>query len=424
MRIALTRRSLLKGSAALGALSLLAPYVRAAPQARIVVLGGGFGGASVARALKNQAPSLDVTLVEPKKTFVTCPFSNAYLAGLVPYSVISHDYLNIAIDGISVIHDRAVGLSDDGKSVHLEKGAPLPFDRLIVAPGIGFDDPMEGYQLSDAQYAPHAWNGGDQTKLLKAQMEAMPDGGLFVMVPPEGAFRCPPGPYERASMVAHYLKNNKPKSKILILDRKDKFSKQKLFEEGWAAEYPDLIEWVPEKKGGRPSMIDAKNGLVRTADGDLKADVLNFIPNQRSCLLAEALGLTDESGWCPVDLITFESLQADNVHVIGDAAYIPGMPKSGNAAHTQAQACAMAILTLLDGGEPEPPVTSNTCFSLITPTYGISVTQVYRATDERYVKGAKNSGGTSPLGASKAHHKREAKHARGWYDGISGRIWG
>lgn len=420
-----SRRSLLQSVAALGALSLSAPAVQAASlHARIVVIGGGFGGASVARALKAQEPSLDVTLVEPKTVFVTCPYSNAYLAGLVPFETISHDYSNLKIDGISVIHDRAVGLSDDGKALSLENGESLPFERLIVAPGIGFDDPMEGYQLSDMQYAPAAWNGGDQTKRLRAQLEAMKDGGVFVMVPPEGAFRCPPGPYERASMVAHYLKTNKPKSKILIADRKDKFSKQKLFEEGWAKEYPGMIEWIPEKSGGRPSTVEAAKGLVHLPGGPVQADVLNFIPNQRSGLVADALGLTDESGWCPVDLISFESLQIDNVHVIGDSAYVPGMPKSGNAAHTQAQACAMAILTLLDGGEPQPAVTSNTCFSLITPTYGISVSQVYHATENRYVKAAKNSGGTSPLGAGKAHHKREAKHARGWYDGITGQIWG
>ena len=420
-----SRRSIIQGAVALGALSLAAPAVQAAnPHARIVVLGGGFGGASVARSLKAQAPSLDVTLVEPKKTFITCPFSNAYLGGLVPFKTLAHDYENHKIDGISVIHDYAVGLTDDGTAVRLKSGASLPFERLIVAPGISYDDPMEGYQLEDMQYAPAAWNGGDQTQRLRSQLEAMKDGGLFVMVPPEGAFRCPPGPYERASMVAHYLKTQKPKSKILILDRKDKFSKQKLFEEGWASEYPGMIEWVSDASGGRPTSIEAAKGLVHTNGGPVKANVLNFIPNQRAGTLAEALGLTDESGWCPVDLLSFESLQIDNVHVIGDAAYVPGMPKSGNAAHTQAQVCALAILILLDGGTPQPAITSNTCFSLITPTYGISVTQTYKATEHRYAKAAPTSGGTSPLGALKANHKREAKYARGWYDGITGRIWG
>lgn len=414
-----SRRDFLLSAGAVTALSAL-PLIGCGPQARVVVIGGGFGGATVARYVKAFDPSLDVVLIEPNKSYTTCPFSNAYLGGIVDLKSITHSYSGLAKAGVRVMHDVATGLDAQKKRVLTQNNGMLSYDRLIVSPGIDFIW-GKGYDEAASATIPHAWKAGAQTVMLKKQLEAMDDGGVVVLCPPPNPFRCPPGPYERASMIAWYLKNNKPKSKVLILDAKSKFSKQGAFMEGWGHHYKDLIEWIPNDKGGAVKRVDVKTRTLTTDFGTHKADVLNFIPAQKAGAIAQKMGLTDAKGWCPIDLFTFESKVIKGVHVIGDAATVSGMPKSGNAANSEAKACAAAVVSLLQGAKPTTPTTSNTCYSLITPDYGISVTAVWEATAEKY---AKKSGGVSPAGRDSEFRRLEAKYARGWYQNITRDIWG
>ena len=266
---------------------------------------------------------------------------------------------------------------------------------------------------------PHAWMAGEQTALLRAQLEAMEDGGTFVICPPGNPFRCPPGPYERICQVAHYFKTHKPKSKILVLDAKDKFSKMGLFTQGWERRYDGMITWVPgsETDGGLAA-VDAGAMRVTTRFGDThEGDVINVIPPQQAGDIALAAGLADDSGWCPVRLDTFESTQAPGVHVIGDASIATGLPKSGYAANSEAKVCAAAVAALLHGEEPGTPSYVNTCYSLIAPDYGISVAAVYRLADDGS-KIAKVAGGLTPADASDELLAREVQYAYSWYNNI------
>lgn len=416
-----TRRQFLKATAAAGAAVSAFSIVGCTPTANVVVIGGGFGGATAARYVKKFNKNVNVTLIEPKTTYTTCPFSNAYLGGLVDFKYITHDYKGVARDGINMVHDTVTGVDATTRSVTLASGTVLNYDRLIVSPGIDFKWNVDGYSEATSAVIPHAWKAGDQTKLLKSQLEAMDDGGVVILCPPEDPFRCPPGPYERASMIAHYLKTNKPKSKVLILDRKDKFSKQAQFQEGWGLVYGKMIEWVPAAKGGKVEGIDAANMTVKAEFDNHKGSVINFIPNQTAGKLAHTIGLTDDKGWCPVSTFTFESKKIPGIHVIGDACTAKGMPKSGNSANTQAKACAWAVVQMLNGAKSvDAPMTSNTCWSLISPDYGIHVAAVWQATEEEFKS---ISGGMSDKGLSLETRKMEAHYAYGWYENIVSDIW-
>ncbi|MFC4965098.1 NAD(P)/FAD-dependent oxidoreductase [Alcaligenes sp. GCM10023179] len=404
------------------ALSTLPVYARSS-SAHVVVVGGGFGGATAARYLKRGDPSLKVTLIEPATTFYTCPFTNLYLAGLRRFEQQGHGFDDLRAAGIDVIHDLATAVDSQAKTLTLAKGQKLSYDKLLLSPGIDFRwNTLEGYDEAASLLAPHAWKAGDQTRLLKSQLDAMPDGGTFIMVAPENPFRCPPGPYERASMVAHYFKQNKPKSKILILDAKDSFSKQGLFQDGWKQVYGDMIEWVPFSKDGKVTRVDAAKLSVETEFGEIhKADVLNVIPPQKAGAIAEQAGVTNASDWVPIDPHTFESEQVKDIYVVGDATIASPMPKSGFSANTQAKLAAAAIINALSG-KPAPQATlSNTCYSLIAPDYGISVGHLYAFADDRL---AEASGGVSPKEASPAFRKQEAQYGEAWYAAISRDIWG
>jgi len=393
---------------------------------RVVIVGGGFGGATCARYVKRFAPKADVTLVERDQRYVTCPFSNTVLGGLRGIDDITHDYGQLAGKyGVQVIHDSAVGIDPVAKTVTLAGGSKLGYDKLVVAPGIDFRwGGVEGYSAEVSERIPHAWKAGEQTQLLRRQLEAMPDGGLFIMAPPANPFRCPPGPYERASMVAHYFKQSKPRSKILILDAKDKFSKQPLFVQGWEQRYPGMIEWVSGTSGGRISGVDAGSMEVLNEIGDrFKGDVINVIPPQRAGQIAHDAGLVDSTGWCPVDQRTFESLIHKDVHVIGDASIAGKMPKSGFAANSQGKVCAAAVVTSLMGVEMPEPSYVNTCYSLVAPDYGISVAAVYRVQDGAIV-GVEGAGGVSPKDGNAEYRRREADYAYGWYQSITGDVFG
>ena len=423
----LTRRTftrLLGAGGAAAAAGLAAPGLVRAAGARVVVIGCGFGGATAAKYLKRFDNSLDVTLVEPNTHFVTCPFSNTVIGGLNPITFITQNYDALKAMGVKVVHDLAVQVDAAKKQVKLAQGGSLGFDRCIVSPGIDFKwGAVEGVTPEIVNHVPHAWKAGPQTLLLKNQLEAMADGGTFVISPPPNPFRCPPGPGERISLVANYLKTFKPKSKILVLDPKKKFSKQGLFKEGWAKLYPGMIEYRNIDNDGVVRKLIAEKKTLITDFGEVTGDVVNFIPAQKAGAVAANSGLADKTGWCPVDHRTFESKLHKNVHVIGDASMASPMPKSGFAASTQAKVCAAAVAALLKGEAPGTPKFVNTCYSLVGPNYGISVAMVYGYDGGKIIK-VKGSGGLSPSGAEDFFHEQEALYADGWYRSISKDIWG
>jgi sulfide dehydrogenase [flavocytochrome c] flavoprotein subunit len=425
-----TRRNFVLSVGALGAatstLGWPVPGHAKAAGGRVVVIGGGFGGASCAKYLRRLSSDIDVTLVERDSKFMTCPFSNAVLGGMYDMDFITHGYDALRDKyGVKVVHDSAVDIDAGAKKVRLGGGSSLPYDRLVVSPGIDLRwDAIEGYDEAASATMPHAWKAGEQTMILRRQLEAMPDGGVVIIAPPGNPFRCPPGPYERASLIAHYLKKNKPRSKILIFDAKPKFSKQPLFEQGWEALYPGMIEWISETDGGAIDGVDVKAMTVNPTFGDpQKGDVINVIPPQKAGTIAEVAGLTDDNGWCPVNQRTFESKLQKDVHVIGDASIATPMPKSGFAASSQGKVCATAIVASLTGQEMPDPSYVNTCYSLVGPDYGISVAAVYRLGDAG-IAAVPGAGGVSPKDAGDEFRVAESRYAVGWYQSITSDTWG
>ncbi|KUF09285.1 NAD(P)/FAD-dependent oxidoreductase [Pseudoponticoccus marisrubri] len=418
-------RRLFLGSGAAVAASLAAPAVHAAGHGlpRVVVVGGGAGGATAARYIaKDAAGEIDVTLIEPTRTYYTCFFSNLYLGGFRTLDSIAHDYATLASAyGINVVHDWATGVDRDAKTVALAGGGSVPYDRLILSPGIDFvDGAVPGWDLSAQDVMPHAYKAGTQTALLKAQIEAMPEGGTFVMVAPPNPFRCPPGPYERVSMVAHVLKARNPTAKILIADPKESFSKQGLFEEGWQKHYPGMITRIgPDFGGGNVTVNPAT--MEVDIDGELvKADVCNVIPAQKAGHVCAAAGLT-EGNWAPVSGHTMQSRLDENVHVLGDATDQGDMPKSGFSANSQAKVAAMAVRGALTGSRVFPAKFSNTCWSLIDTDDGVKVGASYAATDEKI---AKTDGFVSQTGEDAALRKATYEESIGWYEGITSDMFG
>lgn len=396
------------------------PTIAKAAGGRVVVIGGGFGGATCAKYLRRADASLDVTLIEKDKMFITCPFSNAVLGGVRTLDSISHSYGELASRyGVNVIHDTATAIDPTAKKVTLQGGGSQAYDRLVVSPGINLKwGALEGYDEAASQAMPHAWKAGPQTMLLRQQLEAMPDGGVVLIAAPANPFRCPPGPYERASLIAHYLKANKPKSKIIILDAKEKFSKQTLFMNAWQEHYGDMIEWRAASAGGKVLRANPKAMTLETDFGDEEGAVINVIPPQSAGQIALQGGLANDKGWCPVHPRTFESTTHEGIHVIGDASIAGKMPKSGFAANSQGKVCAAAVAAMLKGDSPGEASFLNTCYSLIAPDYGISVAAVYRVTDDGIIS-VKGAGGVSPADASESFRQLEAEYAVGWYDSIT-----
>ena len=419
----LSRRRFLASTVA-ATTALSAPAVLAQGRPRAVVVGGGAGGATAARYIaKDSEGAVDVTLVEPSRAYYTCFFSNLYLGGFRDFPAIGHSYGALAArHGINVVHDWAVSVDRDKRSVELAGGAGLAYDRLILSPGIDFrPGSVPGWDLSQQNRMPHAYKAGSQTQLLKAQIEAMPQGGTYCMVAPPNPFRCPPGPYERVSMVAHVLKQTNPTAKILIVDPKEKFSKQGLFEDGWQRHYPGMIERIGPDFGGdrvevRPTTMEV------VVDGEaMTVDVCNVIPAQQAGRIAAMAGLTDESGWAPVVPHTMESRADANVHVLGDAALQGDMPKSGFSANSQAKVCAMSVRGALTGSTVFPARFSNTCWSLIGTDDGVKVGASYEGTDEKI---AKTDGFISQTGESEETRKATYEESLGWYDAITGDMFG
>ena len=413
------------GAAAVGAAALAFPRPSFAQSAaRIVVVGGGFGGASCARALKQIDPKLQVTLVEPNRTFTACPFSNTVIAGLRSIEAQQFTYDKIAADGVTVIAQAATRIDPQARTVGLADGTSLAYDRLVLAPGIDLRfDALPGYDEAAAAKMPHAWKAGEQTLLLRKQLEAMDDGGLVVIAAPANPYRCPPGPYERACLIAYYLKTKKPRSKLLILDAKDAFSKQRLFQNAWKELYPGMVEWISLSQGGKVNAVDSSTNTLITDFGNHTAQVANVIPPQRAGRIAGIAGVADNTGWCAIDPVTFESKSVPNIHVIGDACIAGTMPKSAFSANAQAKACAGAVATLIAGGTPAAPKLINTCYSLAAPDYGFSVAGVYHPKNG-LLADVEGSGGVSPPDAPRDFRASEAVFAQSWFDTTTAEVFG
>lgn len=422
------RRHFIKFAGAASALGMfgIPPLSHANSGARVVVVGGGFGGATCAKYLKRYDASLLVTLITPQKTFATCPFSNTVIGGLHNMDFITHGYQNLsARHGVHLVYDMVSSIDTESKSLRTNSGSTIRYDKLVLSPGIDFQwDAIEGYNQAASEIMPHAWKAGSQTIILRRQLEAMRNGDTVIIAPPGNPFRCPPGPYERASLIAHFLKRHKPKSKLLILDAKDKFSKQALFQDAWEELYADYIEWVPASQGGKLARVDTSSNTVHTTDGDsFKAGVANIIPPQKAAAIAHTTGLTNAQGWCPINQKTFESSVHRDIHIIGDASIAGKMPKSGYAANSQAKICAAEIVAALKGETLATSSWINTCYSLVTPDYGISVAAVYRLSDNVIVP-VKDAGGVGPRDAGRSTRMREATYATGWYKSITSDIFG
>ncbi|MFY9239173.1 MAG: NAD(P)/FAD-dependent oxidoreductase [Roseovarius sp.] len=417
-------RRLFIGTGAAAAATLAAPTVFAAGHGkpRVVVIGGGAGGATAARYIaKDSKGEVDVTLIEPTRVYYTCFFSNLYLGGFKEMDDLGHSYGTLASGGVNVVHDWAVGVDRDAKTVALASGGSVPYDKLILSPGIDFvDGAVAGWDLSAQNAMPHAYKGGSQTELLKAQLMAMPEGGTFAMVAPPNPYRCPPGPYERVSMVAHYLKANNPTAKIIVADPKEKFSKQGLFQEGWANHYEGMVDWIGADFGGGEVSVDP-NAMTLTIDGEeTKVDVCNVIPAMKAGHIAELAGVAD-GNWAPVNAADMSSKADADIYVLGDASQQGDMPKSGYSANSQAKVCANAVRGALTGSKVFPAKFSNTCWSLIDTNDGVKVGATYEATDEKI---AKVDGFISATGESADLRKATYEESEGWYTGITADMFG
>ncbi len=414
------------GTAAAAAGTFAAPLLVRADghsKPRVVIVGGGAGGATAARYIaKDSAGEIDVTLIEPSRTYYTCFFSNLYLGGFRTMDSLGHSYGTLAAEyGINVVHDWATGVDRDAKTVATAGGYSIPYDRLILSPGIDFvDGAVPGWDVSAQNAMPHAYKAGSQTELLRAQIESMPQGGTYAMVAPPNPYRCPPGPYERVSMVAHMLSEINPTAKILIADPKEKFSKQGLFEEGWNAHYSGMIERVGPDFGADNVEVDPA-AMTLSIDGDVQnVDVCNVIPAMKAGMIADAANIT-EGNWAPVNAADLSSKMDENIHVLGDACSQGDMPKSGFSANSQAKVCANAVRGALTGSTVFPARFANTCWSLIDTNDGVKVGATYEATDEKI---AKVDGFVSQTGETADVRQATYEESIGWYDGITSDMFG
>ncbi|MBK7017866.1 MAG: NAD(P)/FAD-dependent oxidoreductase [Sulfuritalea sp.] len=418
----LDRRSFLKlvgaGAGAAG-LPMIGRAAELMPKGakRVVVVGGGYGGTIAAKYIRMMDKSIEVVMIERNDHFISCPFSNLYIGGILKdLSPLTIKYDKLAANhGIKVVQAEVTAIDPAAKVVTTSKGT-VSYDRLVLSPGIDFRlEDMKGYDAAAMEIMPHAWKAGPQTVLLRKQLEAMKDGGTVVLSVPLSPFRCPPGPYERTSMIAHYLKAHKPKSKIVVLDANPAIaSKGPLFTKGWKDNYAGIIDYRPAKK---VTEVDAgKMTVLIEGLEDVKGDVVNVIPPQRAGQIAVAAGLVgDDKNWCPVNPNTFESTKQAGIHVIGDASNAGAMPKSGYSANSEAKICATNIVALMNGKELTDMSGINTCYSYITDKEAVSVAAVYAAKDGKIVA-VPNSGGVSPADFSAA--KMEAIFAESWLKNI------
>lgn len=418
----LRRRHML---AALAASALLPGRTLAArPTSRLVVVGGGFAGATLARFVKRLSPEIAVVLIEARDRYISCPMSNLVIAGQRSLAAQTFDYRGLEAAGIEVVRGMAVDVDAATRRVRLQGGTSIDYDRLVLAPGVMLNfDQLPGMSAQGAQRMPHAWQAGAQTTLLRRQLQAMPDDGLVVISVPAAPYRCPPGPYERASLMASYFKQNKPKAQILILDSNERFSKQALFQQGWKRMYGDRIRWQSASNDGRVIRVEPDAMRLHTDFATHSPDVANIIPPQQAGLIAHRASVTDASGWCPVNPLSFESRLQPNIHVIGDAAIAAPMPKSAFSANAQAKVCAIALVRLFRGLSPQPTVLANTCYSYLEPGSAISIAGAYRTQDGEFSSIAA-AAGASPLNPPAGLRAQEALHAADWFRAITQETFG
>ena len=393
--------------------------VRKPSKAQVLIIGGGFAGSTCALELRRLVPAMNVTLVDPDDRYVTGPMSNSVLVGLRSLASITVSRRGLERAGVRYVRDRVRCIDTQGRRATLGSGAVLSFDRLVMSPGIRFlwGRPL-GYDEAAAQVMPHAWIAGAQTELLAAQLRAMRNGGVVAISVPAGPMRCPPAPFERASLIADYLKRHKPRSKVLIFDANNRFPRQAAFTDTWQALYPGMIEWIPVVEDGAVVRVAPPKMRVYTSQHAHHADVINIIPPQAPALLAVQAGLASDHGWCPVDPETFESRLAARVHVIGDACIADPMPKSGSAAHAEGAHCARAIVAALRGNAPpsdSTPRFESVCYSLLAPARALSIHGRFQLTDGtiREMPVLDEAGPVAP--APPLPSAQEAQNADAWY---------
>jgi sulfide dehydrogenase [flavocytochrome c] flavoprotein subunit len=382
-------------------------------KAKVVVVGGGFAGASCAMSLRRLNPAIDVTLIDPVDRYVTCPMSNSVLVGLRELKSISVSRRGLERAGVSWVRDRVSAIDSQRRRAATAGGADFDYDRLVMAPGIRFLwDKPQGYDEAAARLMPHAWQAGEQTEMLAAQLRAMPDGGVVAISVPAGPMRCPPGPFERASLIAGFLKENKPRSKVLIFDANNRFPKQDVFTDAWNSRYPGMIEWIPVTQGGAVIRVAAEERILYTSGGAHRVAVANVIPPQAPALLAVQAGLASDHGWCPVNPQSFESSSVPNMHVIGDACIADPMPKAASAANSQAKQCALAMVAAFEGREPPAPLFESVCYSMLARDAALSIHGRFRLA-EGVIQQA-----PGPEHPATDTVEQEARRADDWYRSI------
>ena len=410
------RRQFIGGIGALTASTFPMPaFAQAKP--KVVVVGGGPGGTTVAKYLAKDG-GIDVTLVEPMANFTTCFHSNLYLGGFKSWKDITHSYDKIAkAYGIKHVRQTAAAINRQKKTVTLGNGTAVSYDRLVLAPGIDLKfDSVPGWSEAASLVAPHAWKAGAQTELLKRQLNALSDGATIVMIAPPNPYRCPPGPYERVSMMAHVLKaKGHTKSRIVIIDAKESFSKQGLFMEGWQKHYPGMVEWQDSRMHGGVKNVDAKSMTVKTDLGEYKAQLINVIPAQMAGKVARDAGLANATGFCPIDPENMRSATDANVSIVGDACIAGDMPKSGFSANSQAKVAAMMIRGDLANGRTFPARYTNTCWSMIETDDTVKIGGAYSAKDGKI---AATDTFVSKTGETAELRKQTHAENIGWYAGI------
>jgi len=421
-----TRRQILHGATSAAAAAALWPRgLRAQPAPHVVIVGGGFAGAACARALRSADDKLAITLIEARPTYTAPPLSNGVLGGLRELSQQQFGYDKIAAAGIKVAIAAATAVDSAKRTVTLSSGDTLAYDRLVLAPGIELRfDAIKGYSEAAAEQAPHAWTAdARQFELLRGQIAAMADGGVVAIVAPANPSRCPPGPYERASMIAHYLKAKKPKAKIVILDSKDTFTMQQLFLRAWQELYPGVIEWKSLSNGGNVAAIDIGKKSIETDFDTYDYAVANVIPPQRAGRIASLAGVVNRTGWCPVDPVTFESTLQKNIHVVGDASFAGVMPKSAFSGLIEGKMCAAAIARLIRGETPSASHLASNCYSVVAPGYAISITGEFAPVNGEFAE-VDNSIRSSPLDAPPTLRAEDAKKADAWFRTATSEIFG
>jgi len=417
----MTRRSLAKLTLGAG-LAAMVPTAVVAARPRIVIVGGGAAGASVARRLAVGGVALDVILIEANPVYSALFGSNRFLAGIGERENLDFRLDSLSSGGIEVVNARAEAVDGAKREVVLADGRRVAFDRAVAAPGIDFRfEAIEGLGPETVARFPHAYKLGSEVYDLKARLDALPPGGTVAVTAPERPYRCTPAPYERASMMALYLKRNNPKAKVLILDTKVEFPLMDRMIPEWETRFSEMIEWVSADFGGRVTGVDPATGTVITDEETFEADLANVIPPQRAGDLAVDSGLADEGGWCPVDPVTLESTLVPGVHVIGDAIDAGDMSKSGHAANSQAQVCAAAVMALVSGKAPPAPTYDNDCYFLIDEGHGLKVGGEYVAKDGR-ITGVK--GYSSEPGEDEETRRQTAEEGSAWYRSITGEIFG